>query len=484
MNTPARRLYLFVTALFAVLVFATTWWTVARPNSLRDNPLNRRALLEEQRIHRGTIRAADGTVLARSVKAPGDIWVRRYSAADSETSHAVGYSYTTLGQAGLERYRNDELVGKNDDITTLLDQVLGRQQQGNDVTTTLDLNAQKVALEQLAGRKGSVVAMEPATGKVRVMASVPGFDANDLRNPKVFSQLNQAKDSPLFNRSTQASYPPGSTFKVVTAAAALDSGQYTPNSILDGKSPIKVSGVDLANDNGEQFGQITLTTALTHSVNTVFAKIGEDLGKPTMAKYMKRFGFYSKPPLDYPSSQMLASGEYGRNGQLLSPTSGLIDVGRMAIGQDKLQVTPLQMAEVAATVANGGVRVAPRLTDRVVDPDGRVVERIAPKEEARVMSQRSARELGEMMQNVVREGTGTAAALQGVDVAGKTGTAQKNVQTGLAQPWFIAYAPANAPKIAIAVTVEDSIGGFGGTVAAPIAKAVLEALLGPNAQEG
>ncbi len=477
MNTPARRLYLFLTALFAVLVVATSWWTVARPDSLRDNPLNKRALLEEERIHRGTIRAADGTVLARSVKAPGDVFVRRYSAADANTSHAIGYSYTTLGQAGLERYRNDQLVGNDNGITTLLDQVMGRQQVGNDVTTTLDLNAQRVALQQLAGRKGSVVAMEPATGKVRVMASVPGFDANDLRNPKDFARLNQATDSPLFNRATQASYPPGSTFKVVTAAAALDSGRYTPDSVIDGKSPIKVSGVDLANDDGEQYGQITLTTALTHSVNTVFAQIGEDLGKATMAKYMKRFGFYRKPPLDYPSDQMLASGEYGRNGRLLSPTSGQIDVGRMAIGQDKLQVTPLQMAEVAATVANGGVRVAPRLTEKVVDPDGRVVQRIEPKDVERVMSEKSAQQLGEMMQNVVREGTGTAAALQGVDVAGKTGTAQKNLKTGLVQPWFIAYAPAHHPKIAIAVTVENSIGGFGGTVAAPIAKQVLEALL-------
>jgi peptidoglycan glycosyltransferase len=482
-NTPARRLYLFISALFAVLVVATTWWTVAKPDSLRDNPLNKRALLEEQRIHRGTIRAADGTVLARSVKGEDDTWVRRYTAADAATSQPIGYSFETLGRAGLERSRNDELVGESDDITTLLDQVLGRVQEGNDVTTTLDLNAQKVAIEQLAGRKGSVVALDPKTGKVRVMVSVPGFDANDMGNAKRASQLFNAKESPLFNRATQASYPPGSTFKVVTAAAALDSGRYTPDSVVNGKSPIKVSGVDLANDNGEQFGDITLTTALTHSVNTVFARIGEDLGKTTMAKYMKRFGFYRKPPLDYPDSQLFTSGEWFA-GKLLAPTSSRIDVGRMAIGQDKLQVTPLQMAEVAATVANGGVRVAPRLTDRIVDPDGRVVQRIEPQEEERVMSQRSASELGEMMQNVVREGTGTAAALEGVDVAGKTGTAQKNLQTGLVQPWFIAYAPANDPKIAIAVTVEDSIGGFGGTVAAPVAKAVLEALLGPDAAGG
>jgi peptidoglycan glycosyltransferase len=481
-NTPARRLYLFITLLFAILVFATTWWTVAKPASLRDNQLNRRPLLEEQRIHRGSILADDGTVLARSIHGPAETWVRRYSSADDLVAHEIGYSYTNLGRAGLERSRNDELVGRDNGITSLLDEVMGRQPEGNDVVTTLDLAAQRVALQQLNGRKGSVVAIEPSTGRVKVMASVPGFDANDLRDAKTFARLNRQTDSPLFNRSTQAGYPPGSTFKVVTAAAALDTGKYTPDSIINGKSPQTISGVPLQNDAGESFGDITLTTALTHSVNTVFAQIGEDLGKATMAKYMKRFGFYDKPPLDYPTDQMRASGEYDlKSGRLLNPLSPRIDVGRMAIGQDKLQVTPLQMAEVAATVANGGVRVAPRLTRRIVDPDGRVVDQIEPERVSRVMSAKSARELGEMMQNVVREGTGTAAALQGIDVAGKTGTAEKDPSRNLVQPWFIAYAPANDPKIAIAVTIEDSIGGFGGTVAAPVAKAVLEQLLGAGA---
>jgi penicillin-binding protein A len=482
-NTPARRLYILITALFAVLVFATAWWTVGRPDALRDNTENKRALLEQQQIHRGTIRASDGTVLARSVKVDGGIYTRRYSAGDADVSQAVGYSYTNLGQVGIEKYRNSELVGETNGIESFVDEVLGRQPEGNDVTTTLDLAAQKVALQQLAGRKGAVVAMEPDTGKIRVMASVPGFDANDVRDPKAYAQLNRDDvNAPLFNRATQGSYPPGSTFKVVTAAAALDSGKYTPDSIVNGDSPQVVSGVPLQNDYGESFGDITLTKALTLSVNTAFAKIGEDLGKPTMSKYMKRFGFEKKPPLDYPAEQMLASGEYDlKTGNLLPVTSPRVDVGRMAMGQDKLQVTPLQMASVAATVANGGVRVEPRLTDKIVDPDGRVVDDVKPVDAQRVMSQKAASELGEMMQNVVREGTGTAAALSGIDVAGKTGTAQIDPSRNITQPWFIAYAPADNPKMAIAVTIERSNGGFGGTEAAPIAKAVLEQLLGSGA---
>jgi peptidoglycan glycosyltransferase len=471
---------MFITVLFAILVFATSWWTVARPESLRDNPRNVRSLIEELRIHRGTIFASDGTVLARSRRGPQETWVRRYSEEDDLVAHAIGYSYADLGRAGLERSRNDALLGETNEIDSLVDDILGREQVGDDVTTTLDLGGQRVALEQLGGRRGAVVALEPDTGRVRVMASVPGFDANDVRNRKTFERLNQEPDSPLFNRATQASYPPGSTFKVVTAAAALDTGQYTPDSIVDGSSPAEISGVPLNNAGNVNYGDITLTTALTQSVNTAFARIGEDLGKATMAKYMERFGFYRKPPLDYPADQMLASGEYSR-GRLLNPESRQIDVGRMAIGQDKLQVTPLQMATVAATVANGGVRVQPRLTEKIVDRDGRTTERIEPERAERVMSRESAAELGEMMRNVVREGTGTAAALQGVDVAGKSGTAETDPSRNITQPWFIAYAPADDPEIAIAVTIERTVGGFGGTDAAPIARAVLQELLGEEA---
>ena len=480
MNTPARRLYLFVTVLFAVLIFATTWWSVARPESLRDNTLNKRALLEEQRIERGVIRAADGTLLARSVPGDAGTWLRRYTAADQPVAHAIGYSYTNLGRAGLERYRNDYLIGAGDEITDFVDELLGREPVGQNVVTTLDLDAQRVALEQLAGRKGSVVALEPSTGRVKVMASYPGFDANAIRDPKTFAELNRDPDAPMFNRATQASYPPGSTFKVVTAAAALDTGQYTPDSVVDGSSPKVISGVPLANSGGASYGPISLTTALTNSVNTVWAQVAEDLGKDTMAEYMKRFGFYAKPPLDYPADQMLASGEYA-DGKLLDPSSDAIDVGRMAIGQDKLQVTPLQMAMVAGVVANGGELVAPRLTERVVEPDGRTSEKLEPDTVRRVMSEETAAQLGTMMTNVVNEGTGTAAALSGISVAGKTGTAEKNVATDLNQPWFIAFAPADDPQIAIAVTIEDVIGGQGGTVAAPVAKAVLEQLLGEEA---
>ena len=281
--------------------------------------------------------------------------------------------------------------------------------------------------------------------------------------------------SPFMDRARFGLYPPGSTFKVVTAIAAIDSGQFTPNSTLSGRSPQVFSGTPLANFANEQFGDITLTQALTDSVNTVWAQVGEKLGKRTMKKYMTRLGFDRKPPIDLPTDELRASGEY-LNGRLISPTSRYVDVARMAIGQDKLAVTPLEMAMVAATVANGGELMAPHITDRIVDRDGRTVQTIEPKAMSRVMSAKAAGEVNGMMQQVVREGTGTAAALAGIDVAGKTGTAEVDRQCGPNQLWFIGFAPANNPRVAIATTVECGA-GTGGVVAAPIAKAVMQELL-------
>jgi peptidoglycan glycosyltransferase len=258
--------------------------------------------------------------------------------------------------------------------------------------------------------------------------------------------------------------------KVVTAAAALDSGRYRPDSQVDGSNGKVISGTPLQNFGGEDFGTIDLSTALTNSVNTAWAEVGEKLGKETMGEYMERFGFYEDPPMDYPDDQMVPSGEYGPRGRLLSPTSRQIDVGRMAIGQDKLLVTPLQMASVAQTVGNGGVRMEPRLVEKVLDPDGRTIDEPLPDEAERVMSEESAEQLTAMMRNVVEQGTGQAARLEGVDVAGKTGTAE--VGDGTDNLWFIGL----TGDVAIAAMLERQTGGTGGGDAAPMAARVLEAL--------
>jgi len=473
MNNQIIKLFGFLVVLYALLFGFTSYWSVFDADSLEANIANKRPLLEEQQIDRGDILAADGSVIARSVpRGEGDdkVFVRRYPEG-SLYGNPIGYSFVQQGQVGFELEHNDELVGEKTEFLTVLDELQGHAQVGNKVQSSLDPDAQRAAVEGLGGQRGAVVAIVPSTGEVRAMVSIPEYDPNDV--PDELARLNTEDTAPLFNRATQAGYQPGSTMKVVTATAAIDSGEYTPDDTVSGRSPKEISGVPLQNAGGEQFGDIPLTEALTNSVNTVWAEVGENLGKDTMYKYMERFGFDQKPRLDYPGFQLATSGVFEGNRLLTADDS--IDIGRVAIGQERLNVTPLQMAEVAAAVANDGELMEPRLWSKVIDPDGRE-EELDPQRQSRVMSEDTAATLNDMMQSVVAEGTGTAAALSGIDVAGKTGTAEIDIEGGVNQAWFIGFAPADDPEIAVAATVERT-SGFGGTVAGPIAKAVMEAIL-------
>ena len=480
MSVPMMRLFAVIVLLFGVLLAFTSRWAVFEADDLRANPLDKRPLYAGLEVRRGEIRAADGTVLARSVRARGrGIYVRDYPTG-SLFGHPVGYANLVQGQlSGIERSRNDALTGTTNELVSLLDELQGRRRAGHTVVTTLDPAAQRAATEALGGQKGAVVALDPRTGAVKALVSSPGFDGNAVNDQDALRALNLDRDNaPLLDRATQGTYPPGSTFKVVTAAAALDSGRFTPASIVDGNSPQTISGTPLSNDQDVSYGPIDLATALQKSVNVVWAQVAERLGKRTMAEYMERFGFSRAPPLDYPREQMIVSGARGRDGRLLPITSPAIDIGRLAIGQDKLTVTPLQMAMVAAAVANGGRLMRPHLTERIVDADGRTVTEVRPQEWSRPISEETAAQLTEMMRRVVDDGTGTAVQIPGLDIAAKTGTAQVGAPgSGLTQPWFVAFAPASAPRVAIAVTVERSVGGSGGTVAAPIARRVIETLV-------
>ena len=481
MNQPIVRLFGLVVVMFALLVAFTSRWTVFEASSLRANPLNARALLQQQRIERGSILAADGSVLARSVRAAGsrgsEVTFERTYPTREEFGHAIGYSYIALGRTGVESFRNNVLSGQRDaGLQTILDQLQGIRRRGDEVITTLVPAAQQVANAALAGHEGAVVALDPRTGAVQVMASSPSYDPNALRSGRAYRRLAlSASGRPLVNRATQFGYAPGSSFKVLTATAAIDTGAFTPESTVSGRDNVRISGVPLQNDNNESFGSITLTEALAKSVNTVWAQVAERLGRQTIARYMSRFGFDRKPQLDYPSDEMSSSGEYA-GARLLAPTSRLVDVGRLGIGQDKLEVTPLQMAEVAAAVANRGRLMTPHLTDRIVDPDGRTVERIAPRQQSIVMKPSTAAALTTMMEAVVNEGTGTSAQIPGVQVAGKTGTAETQIGAAINNVWFIAFAPAAAPRVAIAVTLRG-VPGQGAAFAAPVARQVMERLL-------
>jgi len=481
-NRQIVQLFGLIVVLFGVLIAFTSYWSVFDAEALKQKSANKRPLLEQQQIERGRILAADGTVLARSVaKGKGDAlrYVRRYPEG-ALYGHPIGYSFVREGDSEFEKFHNDELVGEESEFDSILDELQGKRQEGNDVVTNIDPEAQAVALAGLeAAGFGAVVGIEPSSGRVRVLASNPPFDPN--RVPEELTELNENElEAPLLDRATQGRYPPGSTFKVVTAAAGLDSGAISPETTIDAPGTIDVQGQPISNSGGASYGAIPLDTALTNSVNTWFAQLGEQLGADTLFEYMDRFGFSSTPAIDLPDDQVYTSGVFAEN-ELLG-RGDPVDVARVAFGQERLLVTPLQMAEVAAAIANGGSLMRPQIWSRVVDPDGRVTEQLDPTQYSRPIDEQSAAELTTAMEGVVSEGTGTNAAISGVAVAGKTGTAETPFNESCGggseenQAWFIGFAPADDPQIAIAVSIECTT-SFGGDIAAPIFREVAEAIL-------
>ncbi|HWE13609.1 MAG TPA: penicillin-binding transpeptidase domain-containing protein [Solirubrobacteraceae bacterium] len=471
MNAQIVKLFGLVVVLFALLITWTTRWAVIDATALNHNPLNSRTIITQLRIKRGRILAGNGVVLAKPIPKGHREWGRAYPQGPLY-AQTVGYWTGQSGNAaGLEVSANKYLTPTQTGLNSVFGPLGGNQTIGNDLYTTLDPKAQQVAEQGLAGRVGSVVALDPRTGAVLAMYSNPSYNPNHPNAP--------CSDSCQLDRATQGQYPPGSTFKIVTTTAAINSGKFTPNSIINGDSPKLISGVPLQNDYNQSFGPITFTKALTYSVNTVFAQVAQDVGRKTMTQYMKRFGFYSRPPIDLPADEVYPSIVVSPSGKPFSPGSPNEDIGRIGFGQGGLAVTPLQMAMVAAAVAHGGKLMTPHLVDRVVDQTGRTVHTIQPTVYRNVMTPATASEITLMMRAVVDEGTGTPAQLgNNIPFAGKTGTASKGpAGSNETQPWFIGFAPANAPKVAVAVTIETTNGQFGGQVAAPIAKNVVQTLL-------
>lgn len=472
MNKPIRRVFFVVVFLFALLVFYTARWTVFEARSLNQNALNKIPAQKNAKKPRGTIVTESGRLIARSTERSDGEYVRRYPMGEL-FAHPVGYSFAFYGQSGLEKYYDERLTGRTRSVVSILDQLLGRGGDEQNMVTNLDRGAQQLAQAQMAGRKGAVVVIEPRTGRIPVYVSIPGYPPGAMGTEAGVKALNSDEEnSPLVDRISDATYPPGSTFKVVTATAALDSGVMTLDSTVDGNSPQTFASKPLQNDFNQQFGPTTLERALTFSVNTAFGNIGVELGRARLIEYMKRYGFYEPPPIDLPPGQLLSSGLRGRGGDLL-PADANIDLARTAIGQERLAVTPIQMATVAATVANDGVRMEPRLARLFRDEYGRRTLNVSPERATRVMKRETAAELNKMMRKVVEEGTGGAANVGNLRMAGKTGTAEVR---GGNQAWFIGFAPYDNPRYAVAVTIEKTQ-EFGGVVAAPIARDVLQYLL-------
>jgi penicillin-binding protein A len=490
-NRQIVRLTYVALGLVAVLVGMTSYWQAwAAPGlaARQDNAVKRVA---EFSVDRGLIFSfAPRKRLARNREREVDektLYFRRYPQG-GRFAHAVGYSTAVRERAGLERSMNDYLTASNANLNTVLDTTLdkirGGTIEGNDLVLTLRPGAQKIAYEALAGRCASVVALEPKTGRVLVMANSPSFDPNLMEKPGGYAKILRIQGacpspSPLVNRATFGHYIPGSIFKVVTASAALDTGKYTAESSFVDPGYCVEYGRRVTNYSDQSgpavYGRVNLIQALVNSINSVFCNIGKEMGPAPIVDYMKRYGFYSVPPLETPVNERRASGLF-KDGKLFEPeNAGQADPGRLAFGQERLQVTPLQMAMVAGGVANGGVVMEPFVVQRIRAPDGTVIRRTRPNELGRAVSPETAATLTQMMASAVASGTGTAAQIPGVAVAGKTGTAETGV-SGRNTVWFISFAPADDPKVAVAVVVEAT-SGTGGEHAAPIAKTVLQALL-------
>jgi len=486
LNGPISRLAVFALALIGALILATTYWQAWAAPGLADRRENRIQRVAQFTIERGKIYAADGrTVLATNRKRTVNgqtLYFRRYPTRGL-AAHVVGYSTQLRSRAGLEQSMNDFLTGSNENLSTVVDtsvdKWLGRHVVGNDLILTLNARAQRVAMQALGRRCGAVVALDPSTGRVLVLASSPTYDPNLVEtNYRRILQVRAecSPPAPLLNRATAGRFVPGSTFKVATAAAALESGKYTMETRKNDPGYCVEYGRRVNNyDTTSPFGSVTLFQAIQFSINSYFCEIGKDLGPGPIVQEMKDFGFYSLPPLETPEDERRASGLY-ESGRLFEPEdSSQVDPGRLAFGQSELQVTPEQMAMVAAAVANRGVVMQPFVVERVVGPNGRTVTRTRRRALGRTMSASNALALAGAMEAVVRAGTGTAAQIPGIRVAGKTGTAETG-RRGLNQTAFIAFAPVEAPRVAIAVMLENQR-GTGGSTAAPIAKQVLQALL-------
>lgn len=483
MNSRMATVYTALCVGFGGLVVMLTWWQLVVAGELKQKDSNNQTAYYEQRVERGFITTRDGVRLAGRVASRGPngdtIYNRRYPQGQL-AAHVVQYNSRGHSNAGVERAMNDVLTGSTRDLGAVIGLLDGDETAvGDDVTLTINARAQRAAERALAaqaGRRGAVVALEPTTGRVLVMASAPTFRPQDALAD--FATIQARRDSPLLNRATQATYAPGSTFKLVTAAAALKAGIATEDRRFpSGCYEPKGGGGEIKEFGGSCARATDFTGALTNSTNAVFARLGDELGQGALREQMAKFGFFQRPPLEgLPADEVRQSGLTGSNGKPL-PEDEPFDTARTAIGQDKLTVTPLQMAMVAAAIGNDGVLMRPSLIERVQGPDGgRVSQRFAAEQIGRAMSAKDAATLTGMMEHVVEEGSGVAAQLADVQVAGKTGTADYGSANLV---WFVAFAPAADPRVAIAVAIEGQAAGqSGGAVAAPIAKQVLETLLG------
>ncbi len=481
MNRQIRRLGVAMLVIYTALFIQLNIVQVIKADEYADNPANRREILRDFGKPRGQIIAADGQVIASSKPDGGSYPFKREYPAGDLFAHVTGYYSFSFGSEGVERFYNDDLAGRTGTVTAEgIANLLIDEERTADVTLTISPAVQQAAKDALGTRKGSVVAIDPRTGALLALWSYPSFDPNAVSSndqaaaTKTRAALLADPSNPLLAHTYRETYFPGSTFKIVTAASGLSSGKITPEEPVYPETKTFVpplTNVPIRNFNNSTCGG-ALFQILQVSCNTAFAQMGVELGAETLVTTSQNFGFGETPPIDLPNATpaTIASIEsFDRNTPVLAQT---------AIGQNSVRSTPLQMALVASAIANSGVIMVPHVMSEIRDNDARLIDQYEPRPWRTAIKPEVASVLRDAMVNIVQRGTATRLVVPGVTTAGKTGTAQ--IGNGLSHAWIIGFAPAEAPRVAIAVIVDGQEGASeqtGGRVAAPIGQAVLTAAL-------
>ncbi|MFJ8182635.1 peptidoglycan D,D-transpeptidase FtsI family protein [Streptomyces sp. NPDC096105] len=484
MNKPLRRVAIFCGLLIFALLVRGNWLQHVQASELASDDKNRRVGIERYATPRGNI-IVDGKAITGSVESQsGDYKYKRTWIDGAMWAPVTGYSSQAFDSSQLEKLEDGILTGNDDRLffRNTLDMITGKPREGGSVVTTLSSAAQKAAYTGLGDKKGAVAAIEPSTGKILALASTPSYDPSTFagtsdKDAKAWNALQKKNnpDDPMLNRALRETYSPGSTFKVVTAAAALEEGLVTD---IDAKTDTPEPWImpdtttPLRNHGNIPCENATLREALQYSCNSVFGKLSHEVGNKKMIEYADKFGF-NEAKLDTPVRASMS----------VFPEDNKPQNAMAGIGQASNRATPLQMAMVAAAIANDGTLMKPYMVDQLKTANLDTIETTEPQEFSRPVSPENAQKLQEMMETVVEEGTGGNARIDGVTVGGKTGTAERGINnTGKPYAWFISYAKTDeGSPVAVAVVVEDSNATgadiSGGGLAAPIAKDVMEAVL-------
>ncbi|MTI79810.1 MAG: hypothetical protein FH758_02835 [Firmicutes bacterium] len=461
MRNNIRKLGYLLLSLLLILIFYLSYIQLEKGSYLAEHPRNKRFIEKISQTERGKIYDRNGEIIAESLLQENH-W-KRYYPYQYEISHLVGYTSDKYGTAGVEAAYNKQLLGLTDRAKFLnfIGKIYNENPEGEEIFLTIDIKIQRLAAELLTktNKPGAVVALRPSTGEILVAASIPGYNPNKLE--ETWDELLNDENAPLLNRAFQGAYPPGSVMKLVTAAGALSNG-YNGKEKFNCPGYLEVDGFRLLDS--EPHGTLNIHDGVVVSCNTIFGKLGLELGTKEFIEQAEQFGFGSDfgIPLNVRTSTISKD-----------KNMDTTELAEAAIGQGELLVSPLQMALVASAIANQGEMKQPYLVDEIVTSKGKTLHQNKPRTLLQSTDSSTARYIGEAMVDAVKLGTGKAARISDIKVAGKTGTAEN--EHGSPHAWFVGFAPAENPQVAVAVVVEN--GGAGGTVAAPIAKQViLEAL--------